>query len=62
MNLTKLELESKLFQTKESMFQARMSNSNGTLKNPLKIRSLRRKIARIKTLLNNIKDEAQVLK
>lgn len=50
-NMSKVELESKLFQTKESLFRARVSNAGGTLSNPLKIRNLRRKIARIKTAL-----------
>lgn len=54
-NMSKVELESKLFQTREALFQANLSNGTGTLSNPLKIRSLRRKVARIKTLLTSQK-------
>jgi len=45
------ELEQKLNDTAQKLFQLRIKNASGQLKNPLEIRLLRRDIARLKTLL-----------
>jgi large subunit ribosomal protein L29 len=48
---TKEELETKLLETKKSLFNLKFQKSTGQLENPLKIRNLRKDIARIKTVL-----------
>jgi len=48
---TKEELETKLLETKKSLFNLKFQKSTGQLEDPLKIRNLRRDIARIKTVL-----------
>ena len=48
---TKEELETKLLEIKKSLFSLRLQKSTGQLENPLKIRNLRKDIARIKTVL-----------
>jgi len=49
--LSMAELEQKLNDTAQRLFQLRIKNASGQLKNPLEIRLLRRDIARLKTLL-----------
>lgn len=49
--LSMAELEQKLNDTAQKLFQLRIKNASGQLKNPLEIRLLRRDIARLKTLL-----------
>ena len=49
--LSAAELEQKLNETMQKLFQLRFKNASGQLKNPLDIRLLRKDIARIKTVL-----------
>jgi len=51
-NLTPAELELRLHDLREELFQNRFKNSMRQLDNPLKIRSARRNIARVLTLLS----------
>jgi len=48
---TKEELEAKLVDIKKSIFNLKFQKATGQLENPVKIRNLRKDIARIKTLL-----------
>ena len=48
---TREELETKLLEIKKSLFSLKLQKSTGQLENPLKIRNLRKDIARIKTVL-----------
>jgi len=50
--LNVLELQQRLNETKQKLFQLRSKSSSGQLKNPLEIRLLRRDIARIETILS----------
>ena len=45
------ELETKLLEIKKSLFSLKLQKSTGQLENPLKIRNLRKDIAKIKTIL-----------
>ncbi len=49
--LSVAELEQKLNETTQKLFQLRFKNASGKIKNPLEIRLFRRDIARIKTVL-----------
>jgi large subunit ribosomal protein L29 len=49
--LSSVELNKKIRETKEKMFDARMKNSMGQMTNPVSIRGMRRDIARLKTVL-----------
>ncbi len=49
--LSGVELNKKIRETKEKMFEARMKNSMGQMTNPVSIRGMRRDIARLKTVL-----------
>ncbi len=51
-NFSKEELLSKLNELKKELFDLKLRHSVVPVKNPLKIRVLRRDIARVKTLLN----------
>lgn len=59
---TKEELETKLLELKKSLFNLKLQKSTGQLENPLKIRNLRKDIARIKTILREkeLKEMADV--
>lgn len=48
------ELEQKLTESRQKLFQLTYKNSSGQLKNPLEIRVLRKDIARIKTILREM--------
>ncbi len=48
---TREELEAKLAEVKKSLFNLKFQKATGQLENPLKLRNLRKDIARIKTLL-----------
>lgn len=48
---TREELETKLLEAKKSLFNLKLQKSTGQLENPLRIRNLRKDIARIKTVL-----------
>jgi len=50
-NLTPVELEQRLAELRDQLFQNRFKNSMRQLDDPLKIRSARRDIARVLTLL-----------
>jgi large subunit ribosomal protein L29 len=50
-NLTPVELEQRLGELRDQLFQNRFKNSMRQLDDPLKIRSARRDIARVLTLL-----------
>lgn len=50
-NLSLVELNKKLRETKESLFEARMKNAMGQMTNPISIRGMRRDVARLKTAL-----------
>lgn len=49
--LSVAELEQRFNETTQKLFQLKFKNASGQLKNPLKIRLLRRDIARIRTVL-----------
>ena len=49
--LSGVELNKKIRETKEKMFDAKMKNSMGQMTNPTSIRGMRRDIARLKTAL-----------
>jgi large subunit ribosomal protein L29 len=57
---TREELETKLLEAKKSLFNLKFQKSTGQLENPLRIRNLRKDIARIKTVLREkeLKEEA----
>ena len=48
---TKEELEAKLADIKKSIFNLKFQKAKGKLESPVKIRNLRKDVARIKTLL-----------
>jgi large subunit ribosomal protein L29 len=48
---TKEELETKLADIKKNLFNLKFQKATGQLENPVRIRNLRKDIARIKTLL-----------
>jgi len=49
--MTVEELETKLADIKKELFSLRLKKSAGQLENPMKIRSLKRDVARINTLV-----------
>ncbi len=49
-DLTDLELEQKLNEFKEELFNLRFQNATAQLDNPMRIKEVRRTIARIKTI------------
>ncbi len=51
-NMTLNELESQIKESQDSLVNLRISMATGRLNNPLRIRHLRREIARLKTLLH----------
>jgi large subunit ribosomal protein L29 len=54
-NLTDEELEQKLDELKEELFNLRFQNATVQLDNPARIREVKRTIARVKTILNERK-------
>lgn len=50
--MTTAELQEQLTDAKKEMFTLRLQQVSGQLENPLQIRSVRRSIARIKTIMN----------
>lgn len=50
--MTTAELQEQLADAKKEMFTLRLQQVSGQLENPLQIRSVRRSIARIKTIMN----------
>ena len=50
-NLSVSELEQKLAELKEELFNLRFQLATGQLDNPMRIRDVRRDIARVKTII-----------
>lgn len=50
-DLSSVDTNRKIRETKEKLFEAKMKNSMGQLTNPVAIRNMRRDIARLKTAL-----------
>ncbi len=50
--LSKDELGAKLADTERELFNLRLRKSSGQIEQPLRLRTLRREIARIQTLMN----------
>jgi large subunit ribosomal protein L29 len=53
------ELEVKISNLKEELFDLKVRKSAGQLANPLPLRQLRREIARVKTILQERKGESK---
>ncbi|MCU0857340.1 MAG: 50S ribosomal protein L29 [Pontiellaceae bacterium] len=51
-DLTAVELEQQLNDAKKELFAMRLQQVSGQLENPLRIRAVRRSVARIKTVMN----------
>ena len=45
------EINKKIAETKEELFNLRMKQATGSLENPARIRNLRKTVARLKTIL-----------
>jgi large subunit ribosomal protein L29 len=45
------DLKSKIKETKEELFTKRMQQANGTLEKPTELRTLRKNVAKMKTIL-----------
>ena len=51
-DLTTVEMQQQLDDAKKELFAMRLQQVSGQLENPLRIRAVRRSIARIKTVMN----------
>ncbi len=49
--LSNEELNKKIVETKDKLFTMRMQQANGTLEKPIQLRTLRRDVAKMKTIL-----------
>ena len=49
--LTDAELDKKLLDSKDELFKLRFQMATGQLDNPMKLQDVRRKIARVKTII-----------
>ena len=49
--LSDAELKAKITETKEELFTKRMQQANGTLEKPIELRTLRKNVAKMKTIL-----------
>ena len=49
--LSDAELKAKIIETKEELFTKRMQQANGTLEKPVELRTLRKNVAKMKTVL-----------
>lgn len=56
--LTTEELNAKVSEAKEELFNLRMSQASGNLEKPSRIRELRKLVARIKTILKEREKES----
>lgn len=56
--LSNEEIEEKLKENKEELFNLRFQQATGTLEKPSRIRDLRHTVARMKTVLNERKKES----
>ena len=50
-NLTTEEIQAKIKECKEELFNLRFSQATGSLENPARIKELRKLVARMKTIL-----------
>ena len=53
--LSDSELVEKIKETKEELFTKRMQHANGTLERPVELRTLRKNVAKMKTVLTERK-------
>ncbi len=53
--LSDAELVAKIKETKEELFTKRMQQASGTLEKPVELRTLRRNVAKMKTVLTERK-------
>lgn len=53
------EIKAKISSLKEDLFNKKVAKSSGGLANPLAIRQVRRKIARVKTILRERRGETK---
>ena len=53
--LSDADLKNKIRETKEELFTKRMQQANGTLEKPVELRTLRRNVAKMKTVLTERK-------
>lgn len=49
--LSDADLKTKIRETKEELFTKRMQQANGTLEKPTELRTLRKNVAKMKTIL-----------
>ena len=56
-NMTIDELNEKLIDTSNKLSQLKFNNSVQTIENPLEIKNLRRQLAKLKTILNEKKQD-----
>ena len=49
--LSDADLKKKIVETKENLFTKRMQQANGTLEHPTELRTLRKDVAKMKTIL-----------
>ena len=57
--LKTIELETKLSDLKEELFNLRFQHATGQLENPMRIREVKKTYARIKTILTEREKEAE---
>ncbi len=57
-DLTKEELESKLGDLKQELFNLRFQHSINQLENPMKLKAVKKDIARVKTFLSKLEADA----
>ena len=58
-NLSNEEIKAKIEETEKELFTLRFQNSAGNLEKPSRIKSLRKFVARMKTVLNERKEEVK---
>ncbi len=49
--LSSADLKKKIIETKEELFTKRMQQANGTLEHPTELKTLRKNVAKMKTIL-----------
>lgn len=57
-DLNDVEINKKIRETKEKLFDAKMKNTMGQMTSPITIRQMRRDVARLKTVLTMNKKKA----
>ena len=58
-NLSNEEIKEKIEETEKELFNLRFQNSAGNLEKPSRIKELRKFVARMKTVLNERKEEVK---